>query len=240
MQIVGVHQRALTRPGVAGPEMPADLRLPSIPFPSSVADLGTPVDRIGDPPAPDSRRAKHDMSVTRALLAQRSEQGDAWAHALDQHGATIVWKELAAQVKGDPAVAQALVSSALLASSAQAGVGKKQWARPRPYQVDPTIDVIGRTPRKGDSSYPSAHAARAFAGARVLAVLEPSIANAAYQMAREVAYSRMYAGVHCESDVLAGARIGTAVADDVLAKWRAGTLEGFAGQVPVAPATAAA
>jgi hypothetical protein len=221
---VAITQRALVRPGVAGPAMPAELRLPDLPFPSNVDDLGTPIDQLGPPPAPNSRAAKQDMAVTRALIAQRTHEGDAWARALDQHGATIVWDELAAQVHGDTAVAQSLVGAALLAASAQAGVGKKQWARQRPFQVDPTIDVIGRTPRAGDSSYPSAHAARAFAAARILAVLDPTVANAAYAMAREVAYSRMYAGVHFQSDVLAGARLGTSVAETVLEQWRAGTL----------------
>jgi membrane-associated phospholipid phosphatase len=235
MHVVAVPQRSLVRPGVAGPSMPAQLHMPDLPFPANVSDIGAPIDKLGAPPAPNSARAKQDMAITRALIAQRTPEGDAWARALDQHGATVVWNELTAQAKGDQAVAQSLVGAALLAASAQAGIGKKQWARQRPFQVDPTIDVVGRTPRKGDSSYPSAHAARAFAAARVLAVIDPTVAEAAYAMAREVACSRMYAGVHFASDVLAGARLGTAVADTILEQWRAGTLV-----LPAAPAVAAA
>ena len=98
--------------------------------------------------------------------------------------------------------------------------------RQRPFQVDPSIHVIGRSPKGVDSSFPSGHAARAFAGARVIATLEPAMANDAYALAREVAVSRIYAGVHFATDVIAGARLGVYLAESVLDRWRAGTLVG--------------
>jgi undecaprenyl-diphosphatase len=102
---------------------------------------------------------------------------------------------------------------------ATAGVtqlGKQRYDRLRPFQVDPDIKPPVHLPR--DASYPSGHASSAFAAARVIAVLEPTLAKEAYELATQVAVSRVYAGVHFPSDVVAGALLGTAVAEAALRK----------------------
>ena len=222
MQVTVPQQRAAVRPDVAPVPMP-QLRVPDIGLPDHTHN-GTPLNRLGDPPAADSDRARRDMSITHALVAQRTPAGDAWARDLDLHGTTAVWRAFADQVQGDTAVAQALVGAALASASTQGGIGKQQWARPRPFLQDTSIKVIGRTPRHQDSSYPSIHAARSYAAARIIATVDPSLTTAAYDMAREVALSRIYAGVHFASDVVAGARLGTRLAESVLERWRDGRL----------------
>lgn len=219
------------RPTSAGATHPASLRMPSIAFPGPT-DAGRTLAKLGEPPAADSTAQARDLKVSHALIAQRSAEGDAWARALDAHGGTKVWHELAARVAasgvaGDAPV-EALVGAALRAASMQAAVGKRTWSRQRPFQVDPTITVVGRTPKAADTSYPSGHTARAFAAARIISALDPKLATDAYALAAEVAYSRIYAGVHFASDVLAGARLGTSLADSVLTRWRAGKLAGVA------------
>lgn len=229
MMLPAVQQRELTRPSVAPVPMPElDVPVMDLPGPDHA---GQSLKGIGEPPAPESERALRDMRITRVLVAQRTPAGDAWARDLDLHGTTAVWKELAAQVEGDPATTQAVLGAALAAASVQGGVGKKQWMRPRPFMVDPTIKVIGRTPKHADSSYPSIHSARAYAAARVLSAIDPSVTDAAYALAREVAVSRIYAGVHFVTDAVAGARLGTYLAEKTLDRWRAGKL-------PIGPADA--
>jgi membrane-associated phospholipid phosphatase len=67
------------------------------------------------------------------------------------------------------------------------------------------------TPTVTQLSFPSAHATTSFAAARAYAPLAP--AWALYAAAVALAASRPYLGVHYPSDVIAGAFLGTAVAE---------------------------
>jgi YegS/Rv2252/BmrU family lipid kinase len=68
--------------------------------------------------------------------------------------------------------------------------------------------VLHRRPRT--SSFPSGHAASAFAFATAVSREVPEAAPVLLPLAASVAYSRVYLGVHYPSDVLVGAALGTA------------------------------
>jgi membrane-associated phospholipid phosphatase len=72
-------------------------------------------------------------------------------------------------------------------------------------------DLPPLTPTVTQLSFPSAHATTSFAAARAYAPLAP--AWALYAVAIAFAVSRPYLGVHYPSDVIAGAALGTAVAE---------------------------
>jgi membrane-associated phospholipid phosphatase len=60
-------------------------------------------------------------------------------------------------------------------------------------------------------SYPSAHAATSFAGARMLSPALP--AAPLYALAVSLVLSRLYLGLHYPSDILAGSALGAAIAE---------------------------
>ena len=79
--------------------------------------------------------------------------------------------------------------------------------RPRPElaQLPPLTPTVSRL------SFPSAHATTSFAAARAYRDLLPQ--GVLYAAALAFALSRPYLGVHYPADVLAGALLGTAVAE---------------------------
>jgi membrane-associated phospholipid phosphatase len=72
------------------------------------------------------------------------------------------------------------------------------------------VHLVGRGWRQ--NSFPSGHAATAFAAATILAFLYGGWFSFGFIPATLVAYSRIYMGVHFPFDVLAGALLGVAVA----------------------------
>ncbi|MCA1586876.1 MAG: phosphatase PAP2 family protein [Acidobacteria bacterium] len=91
--------------------------------------------------------------------------------------------------------------------------------RDRPFDVFPDDVLIAA--RATTSSFPSGHAASAFAGALATSRLLPGARALWFVLAVLIAYSRLYLGVHFPLDVLAGAVIGTLCALFVLGGRRA-------------------
>jgi undecaprenyl-diphosphatase len=83
------------------------------------------------------------------------------------------------------------------------------WSRPRPFTDHPTVHVL--LSRSTDPSFPSDHAAAAFAIATVAILVRPRLGVAAVVLACLVAYSRVYVGAHYPGDVLGGALVGIVV-----------------------------
>ncbi|MEG1778328.1 MAG: phosphatase PAP2 family protein [Angelakisella sp.] len=80
-------------------------------------------------------------------------------------------------------------------------------ARVRPYDINTAIELIVRAPK--DFSFPSGHAAVAFAAAAALGTVGKKTHIAALVFATLMGLSRMYLYVHYPTDVLGGAIIGT-------------------------------
>lgn len=105
-----------------------------------------------------------------------------------------------AAAAGATAVAVAAVVVTLL---------KQLFDRARPPLADLSLDPIGIVP--ASASFPSGHAATAFAAAVAVGLVHPRLRRPLIALAVVVALSRVYLGVHYVLDVAAGALLGIAI-----------------------------
>jgi diacylglycerol kinase family enzyme/membrane-associated phospholipid phosphatase len=108
---------------------------------------------------------------------------------------------------------------AIGATSALTNLPAKLLAgRTRPeLDLVPEVRRLARVP--ASTSFPSGHAASAFAFASAVAMEQPRLRVPIAGVASAVAFSRVYTGVHYPGDVLAGAAIGVAVARATTRVW---------------------
>ncbi len=147
-----------------------------------------------------ARTRGHDARAERAVAAfsRLGEHGGVWialgaaGAALDAPARRRHWQR-----------GGAVVGAVYLANMAL----KLLVRRPRPQLTD--LPPLTGTPTQ--LSFPSAHAATSFAGARLYTRMGVPAAPL-YTLAGALALSRLYLGVHYPSDVLGGALLGTAIA----------------------------
>jgi membrane-associated phospholipid phosphatase len=96
--------------------------------------------------------------------------------------------------------------------------GKYTYWAIRPVQLDPEVKPLFPTPNH--PSYPAAHGCFSMAQAGILGYLFPHDAAALALLAEEAAESRVWAGIHYRSDIVAGAALGRAVVEKVIARAR--------------------
>jgi membrane-associated phospholipid phosphatase len=92
-------------------------------------------------------------------------------------------------------------------------VAKPLTVRTRPQREE--LEVLARrhVPMPRSSSFPSGHAASAFAFATGAGNAQPLLSAPLRALATLVGYSRVHTGVHYPADVLAGAFIGVSAAE---------------------------
>jgi acid phosphatase (class A) len=93
---------------------------------------------------------------------------------------------------------------------------KGKFDLPRPFEVNDAIHPV--TEVRPVAAYPSGHAIRAIVYARLLAEIFPDRQEALMDLARQIGYGRVTAGVHYPMDVLAGQKLGNAYADEIVSQ----------------------
>jgi membrane-associated phospholipid phosphatase len=114
----------------------------------------------------------------------------------------------AAKRRSVPVAAACAAVAAGLAEAFAVGV-KQLTERPRPPLTDPALNALIAIPHS--TSFPSGHAATAFAAAVAVAVLHPRLRLPLFGLAVLVALSRVYLGVHYWSDVFVGSLVGAGI-----------------------------
>jgi membrane-associated phospholipid phosphatase len=112
---------------------------------------------------------------------------------------------------GRRAAMTGLASLAVTATVVNVAV-KPLGRRPRPDRVLQEVPLARQVRMPTSRSFPSGHSAGAFAFATGVGHAMPAAAVPLHALAALVAYSRVHTGVHYPGDVLAGALMGTALA----------------------------
>ena len=102
-------------------------------------------------------------------------------------------------------------------TSATVNLGLKPLAhRRRPDRPGPDLATARNVPMPKSSSFPSGHAASAFAFAYAVGRQLPGLAVPMGLLAGGVAYSRVHTGVHYPGDVVVGSILGAGTATVVV------------------------
>jgi membrane-associated phospholipid phosphatase len=96
-------------------------------------------------------------------------------------------------------------------------VAKPVARRRRPERVEPARFAGRHVPMPSSASFPSGHAASAFAFAHAVGRHLPALALPIRLLAAAVAYSRVHTGVHYPGDVVVGSVTGAGTAAMVAA-----------------------
>lgn len=171
------------------------------------------IDRL--PKLPTDEQQREELAQLHDIASKRTPALNARAAWLADHGMHELWDGFLAEYAKKVGPEQARKAVQLLHDTllATEGVGlgaKNKLMRKRPYVVDPKLQTIVSQP-PDNPSFPSGHTAAAFAAAIVMSYLMPERAPEFQQLALEMAYSRMYGGVHFPSDVVCGAYVGAFV-----------------------------
>jgi membrane-associated phospholipid phosphatase len=183
------------------------------------------VDSDPDPSPPPSRIAGWRRDATRvdvalyAAIAQTPTPILDGAMARLSHAADFSRLSLASAAvlaatggrTGRRAAAHGLAAVAVTATVVNL-VAKPLGGRRRPDRAGRQVPVARHVPMPASTSFPSGHAAAAFAFATGVGHVLPPAAVPLHGLAALVAYSRVHTGVHYPVDVVAGALIGTALA----------------------------
>jgi membrane-associated phospholipid phosphatase len=113
--------------------------------------------------------------------------------------------------RGRTAAMRGLASVAVTSAVVNLGI-KTVARRRRPERLARDITGSQHVPMPASSSFPSGHSAAAFAFATGVASVLPIAGLPLRGLAALVAYSRVHTGVHYPGDVIAGALLGTTLA----------------------------
>ncbi|MEB3198663.1 MAG: phosphatase PAP2 family protein [Candidatus Sericytochromatia bacterium] len=177
-------------------------------------------------PAPETARQAADLAEVKAWLGRLTAGERETVAYWNSQPAPVRWSETARDMTIEaglvpPRAARtlAMAHTAIYDATLAVWAAKARHRRAAPARLDPTLQPV--LPEEvGVPSYPSEHAAIAYAAATALAEVFPEQRNDLLGRARAAAESRIAAGANLRGDVIAGQAIGEAVAAQVVARAR--------------------
>lgn len=171
---------------------------------------------VPPPPAAGSVEEEADLLAVTQAEANRTPEQVALAKRYER----IDIFKMIQPVLGDWATAETLPKLAAFFKKAVTEArplteaAKNAYARPRPHVLLPTLHPAIDKPE--GFSYPSGHATGAAMYAALLSAIAPEHAAEWEHQAELVRLSRLYGGAHFPTDLIAGQRLGQAVARAML------------------------
>ncbi|MFB3160054.1 phosphatase PAP2 family protein [Neobacillus sp. 179-J 1A1 HS] len=177
------------------------------------------------PPANDSDITKKDLEELRQLAENRTEEDikiiNRWAGEItgpNTRWAAVTEEILKKYTLAPPEAAKVhhIVSGTIYTASVAAFHEKYRYLRPRPTHLDPNLQLIENFSVPAHPAYPSAHATTGWAACTILSYIFPDEKETFIAMVNESDLSRKLAGVHFESDNIAGRKLGKQIAEDII------------------------
>ena len=171
----------------------------------SASDFNVP-----PPPAPGSAGDKQDFATLLNLQSSRTPDQCSLAASMPIPDFNSLYGRSGILTSPEMTAVQPFLDQVSQKVSAVAGVFKKQYSRPRPYnenkQIQPCADKPG-----GATSYPSGHATEGAVDACVLGQIFPDRAQKLADWGKEIGDLRVIAGVHHPTDVVAGQALAASI-----------------------------
>ena len=162
-------------------------------------------------PTPGSAIDNSDLTVTLAAQATRTEDQKTEAEHDKTYTITLVTEAIAPDFQTKYPDVFDMLQKADNDEHYINSMVKKANARLRPFVGHPSLVTPLFTVK--DFSYPSGHSSGSEVQARLLALLFPAQADDVMKRARQVADSRVIAGVHYASDIAEGQVLGDLIFD---------------------------
>ena len=189
---------------------PAGLPLPAAP--PAAAEETDWAAVIGAFPAEGSPEAAEELAIL--LWLQRTRGPAEVARAAKEVDVSPAWFKEVLPIGNRPRT-MALLEQARQDAWTRTGGLKQRFHRVRPFLANP--ELTPAVYRDTSYSFPSGHATLGILYARLLGALVPGRREAVLERGLQVGFDRVLAGVHWPTDVLAGQKLGEALADQWLA-----------------------
>jgi acid phosphatase (class A) len=169
------------------------------------------------PPAQDSATSRSELETIHQIEKTRTPEQVAAAQYDDHHEDIFLY----ANVIGPDFNPEALPLTAALSAHIRNDIGvidpplKALYARPRPYNFDPTLHPVCDTNHEG--SYPSGHSLNGYLMAFALIQILPEKSQQILARADDYAHNRVVCEAHYASDLEASRRVAYAMIAYMLA-----------------------
>lgn len=165
---------------------------------------------VPPPPAPGSPGDQQDFKTLFQWQATRTPEQCSVAASMPIPDFKSLFSPSGILTDAEIAQVQPFLNQVSSKVSAVAGVFKKEYSRPRPYNENPQLQPCADKPG-GSTAYPSGHATAGAVDACVLGQVFPDRAQKLADWGQYVGELRVISGVHHPTDVAAGQALGASI-----------------------------